>query len=87
MAEGGLALPFMLDKNLPFESWNGLLCQQGVWFHKETLQPVNPDAPLPVQPEKLDIRERRTPIIWKGESCYLQNGWLFSQSTHAAIKS
>ena len=75
-----------LDRNLPYESWDGYLCQRGVWFRKITFEPLDPGAPLPVQPEKLDIRQRRTHITWKGKDCFLQNGWLYSRSTHEAIK-
>jgi hypothetical protein len=84
--EEELGWPLRLDRDLPFESWDGYFCQRGVWFHSLTFEPINPTAPLPVQPEKLDIRQRRTPIIWNGQECYLQNGWLFSRSTHEAIE-
>lgn len=85
--EEELGWPLRLDRNLPFETWDGYFCQRGVWFHSLTFEPINPGAPLPEQPEKLDIRQRRTPIVWNGQECYLQNGWLFSRSTQEAIKT
>jgi len=84
--EEELPWPMKMDRKMPFESWPGFFCQRGVWFDRVALMPIDPSAPIPLQPEKLDIRQRRTQITWKGEDCYLQNGWLFSRSTHEAIK-
>ena len=78
--------PLRLDRNLPFETWVGFFCQKGVWFHEQSLQPVDSEVTLPVQPEKLDVRKHWKLITWKGKEFFIQEGWLFSRSTHKAIK-
>lgn len=78
--------PLMLDMNLPYEAWDGLYCQQGVWFHRITLLPVNPEDPPLAQREMVDSRERRSEVIWKNRRLYLQHGWPYDPSTWKALK-
>jgi hypothetical protein len=43
------------------------------------------DSPLPVQPERLNPRQRRTPILWKKRHLVLQNGWPYDPATWGAV--
>ena len=60
--------------------------QAGMRFRKDTLERVNPEGPVPVRPERLDIREIRQEVMWKGRRCLSQFGWLFDAGTHLPIK-
>jgi hypothetical protein len=85
-AEEELAKPKVLDKSRPFESWDGYFFQDGLRFEKYSLEAIPTDGPDPVQPERLNPRERRTPILWKKRHLVLQNGWAFDPATHLALK-
>jgi hypothetical protein len=85
-AEAELAKPVLLDKFRPFECWSDRFVQDGRDFHKFTLELLNKNAPAPVQPEMLDIREVRQDCLWKGRLCHIQNGWLFDRRTQKAVK-
>jgi hypothetical protein len=86
-AEEELAKPRLLDKSRPFESWDGYYFQDGFQFDKFTLEAQPYDGPPPVQPERLNPRERRTPILWKKRHLVLQNGWAFDPFTWQAVKT
>jgi hypothetical protein len=85
-AEAELAKPLLLDKSRPFECWSDRFVQDGRDFHKFTLELLNKDAPAPIQPEMLDIREARQDCLWKGRLCHIQHGWLFDRRTQRAVK-
>jgi hypothetical protein len=85
-AEEELAKPLMLDESRPYESWDGYYFQDGLRFDKRSLEAIPTDGPRPVQPERLDPGERRTPILWKRQDLYLQNGWAFDPATWLAVK-
>jgi hypothetical protein len=85
-AEAELAKPRMLDTSRPYESWDGYFWQDGLCFNKDTLEALPHDGPPPMQPERLDPRERRTEITWKRRRLYLQNGWPFNPATWLAEK-
>jgi hypothetical protein len=85
-AEVELAKPKLLDTSRPFESWDGYFWQDGLLFNKDTLEALPHDGPPPVQPQRLDPRERRTEITWKRRRLYLQNGWPFDPATWLAVK-
>jgi hypothetical protein len=85
-AEAELAKPRLLDPSRPFESWDGYFWQDGLLFNKDTLEALPHDGPPPVQPQRLDPRERRTPIMWKRRRLYLQHGWAFDPATWLAVK-
>jgi hypothetical protein len=40
----------------------------------------------PVQPAKVDPRERRTEIVWRGKLILLQFGWAYDPCTWEAIE-
>ncbi len=81
-----LAKPKLLDMSCPYESWDGYFFQYGLRFDKHTLKEIPTDGPLPVQPERLNPRERRTPVIWKRRHLYLQHGWPYDPATWLAVK-
>jgi len=85
-AEAELAKPRLLDPSRPFESWDGYFWQDGLCFNKDTLEALPHDGPPPVPPERLDPRERRTPIMWKRRRLYLQHGWAFDPDTWKRVK-
>lgn len=80
-----LAKPKVLDNSRPFESWDGYFFQDGLKFNKHTLEAIPADGPPPVQPERLNPRERRTPILWKKRHLVLQNGWPYDPATWEAV--
>jgi hypothetical protein len=84
--EAELARPRLLDTSRPFERWDGFFWQGGLLFHKDTLEALPHDGPPPVQPQRLDPRERRTEITWKRRRLYLQNGWPFNPATWERVK-
>jgi hypothetical protein len=81
-----LSKPKVLDKSRPYESWDGYFFQNGLRFDKHTLKAIPTDSPPPVQPERLNLRERRTSILWKKRHLTLQNGWAFDPATWEAVK-
>jgi hypothetical protein len=85
-AEAELAKPRLLDPSRPFESWDGYFWQDGLLFNKDTLEALPHEGPPPVPPERLDPRERRTPIMWKRRRLYLQHGWAFDPDTWERVK-
>ena len=85
-AEAELAKPKLLDTSRPYESWDGYFWQDGLCFHKDTLEALPYDDPPPVQPQRLDPRERRTEVTWKRRRLYLQNGWAFDPDTWERVK-
>jgi hypothetical protein len=85
-AEAELAKPRLLDPSRPFESWDGYFWQDGLCFNKDTLEALPHDGPPPVQPQRLDPRERRTEVTWKRRRLYLQNGWAFDPDTWERVK-
>jgi hypothetical protein len=85
-AEEELAKPKLLDMSRPYESWDGYFFQDGLRFDKYTLEAIPLDDPLPVQPERLNPRERRTPVLWKRRHLILQNGWAYDPATWQAVK-
>ena len=76
----------LLDRSCLHESWDGYFFQDGFRFYKHTLETIPTDGPPPVQPERLNPRERRTPVIWKKRQLNLQNGWAFDPATLEAVK-
>jgi hypothetical protein len=85
-AEAELAKPRLLDTSRPYESWDGYFLQDGLWFNKATLEALPHDGPPPIQPQRLDPKERRTEITWKRRRLYLQNGWPFDPATWERVK-
>jgi hypothetical protein len=85
-AEAELAKPRKLDTSWPFEAWDGYFLQNGLLFNKDSLEALPHEGPPPVQPERLDPRERRTPTVWKKRRLYLQNGWPFDPDTWERVK-
>jgi len=85
-AEAELAKPRLLDPSRPYETWDGYFWQDGLCFHKDTLEALPHNGPPPVPPERLDPRERRTEITWKRRRLYLQNGWPFDPATWERVK-
>jgi hypothetical protein len=78
--------PLALDKSRHFEVWSDCYIQDGMRFKRDTLERVNPEGPVPTRPKRLDIREFRQEVKWKGRRCWSQFGWLFDRATHLAIK-
>ena len=85
-AEAEVAKPRRLDTSKPYESWDGYFIQDGLRFHKQTLEALPHDGPPPEPPERLNPRERRTPMVWNRRYLYLQNGWAFDPATRKAVK-
>ncbi|MDD3581160.1 MAG: hypothetical protein PHW74_09085 [Desulfobacca sp.] len=81
-----LAQPIMLDKSLPYECWGDRYVQFGREFRKDTFTLKDPDGAVIPQPEMLDIRKFRQPIIWKNREYLIQDGWLFDRHTYMAVK-
>jgi hypothetical protein len=78
--------PLMLDQSRHYEAWSDCFIQAGMRFRKDTLERVNPKGPVPMRPERLNIREVRQAVIWKGLRCWSQFGWLFDPATHLPLK-
>lgn len=78
--------PLTLDKSRHFEVWSDCYIQSGMRFRRDTLERVNPKGPVPIRPERLDIREVRLEVMWKGRRYLSQFGWLFDPRTHLPIK-
>ena len=74
--------PLMLDKSRHYEAWSDCFIQAGMRFRKDTLERVNPEGPVPIRPERLDIREIRQEVMWRGKMYWSQRGWLFDVRTH-----
>jgi len=77
--------PLTLDKTRPFETWSDVFIQFGVRFRRDNLQRVNPGGPIPTRPEKLNIREVRQEVTWRGRRFLSQRGWLFDPATHLPL--
>jgi hypothetical protein len=82
-AEAELAKPLMLDQTRPYQalSWAAFI-QEGRVFRRDNLQELNPREAPPIRPERLDIREHRETLVWRGQECIIQNGWLFDAKTY-----
>lgn len=65
--------------------WSDCCIQSGLKFRRDNLLRVNPKGPVPLRPERLDIREPRQIIIWRGRRCWSQFGWLFAMDTYFPI--
>lgn len=78
--------PLTLDKSRHYEAWSDVFIQAGMRFRKDNLERVNPEGPVPVRPERLDIGEGRLEVIWRGRRCWSQRGWLFDRATHLSLK-
>lgn len=78
--------PLTLDKSRPYEAWSDCFVQDGMRFRRDTLERVNPKGPVPVRPERLDIREIRLEVMLRGKRCWSQFGWLFDRATHLPLK-
>ena len=85
-AEAELAKPRRLNTSRPYEYWDGYFVQHGLQFNKDTLEALPHEGPPPVQPKRLNPRERRTEVTWKHRRLFLQHGWAFSPDTWEAIK-
>jgi hypothetical protein len=85
-AEEELAKPKVLDQSRPYESWDGYFFQDGLRFNKYTLEAISTEGPHPVQPGRLNPRERRSSIFWKKRHLTLQNGWAYDPATWEAVK-
>ena len=55
-------------------------------FKRTTFERVNPERPIPIRPERLDIGDIRQEVMWRGKTYWSQRGWLFSMDTHLPIK-
>ena len=77
--------PLTLDKSRHYEAWSDCYIQAGIRFRKDTLERVNPKGPVPICPERLNIREVRQAVEWKGRRYWSQRGWLFDRATHLPI--
>jgi hypothetical protein len=80
-----LSKPLTLDKSRPFEVWFDVFVQDGMRFRRDNLLRVNPKGPIPTRPEKLNIREVRQEMTWRGRRYWSQRGWLFDMDTHLPI--
>ncbi len=78
--------PLTLDKSRHFEVWSDCFIQDGMRFKRTTLERVNPKGPVPTRPERLNIREVRQEVMWKGRRYWSQRGWLFDPATHLPLK-
>jgi hypothetical protein len=85
-AEEELAKPLMLAKDSHYEAWSDCFVQAGMRFRKDNLERINPKGPIPPRPERLNIREIRQEVVWKGRRCLSQFGWLFNRATHLPLK-
>jgi hypothetical protein len=77
--------PLMLDKSRHYECWSDTYVQSGMRFRKDNFERVNPKGAIPIRPERLNIRELRQEVVWRGKRCWSQFGWLFSMGTHLRI--
>jgi hypothetical protein len=85
-AEEELAKPLVLDKSRHYEVWSDSFIQAGMRFRKDNLERVNPKGAVPTCPERLNIREIRQEVVWKGRRYWSQRGWLFDPATHLPQK-
>jgi hypothetical protein len=85
-AEEELAKPLMLDQSRHYEGWSDCYIQDGMRFKKDTFQRFNPGGRVPTRPGRLDIREIRREVVWRGKRYWSQRGWLFDPATHLPLK-
>jgi len=78
--------PLTLDKNKPYETWSDCYIQFGMRFRRDNHLRVNPKGPIPTRPERLNIREVRQEVKWKGRRYLSQRGWLFDPATWKVVK-
>ncbi len=84
-AEEKLNRPLTLATSRHYEIWSDCFVQDGMRFRRDNLQRVNPKGPVPIRPERLDIREPRQVVEWRGKRCLSQRGWLFDPATHLPV--
>jgi hypothetical protein len=78
--------PLILDKSRHYEAWSDCFIQSGMQFRKDNLLRVNPKGPVPIRPERLDIREVRQEVQLGRKRFLSQRGWLFDPATHLPLK-
>jgi hypothetical protein len=79
--------PPTLDKSRHYETWSDCFVQFGMRFRRDNLERVNIGRPIPTRPERLNIREVRQEVTWRGRRYLSQRGWLFDRRTHLPIKA
>jgi hypothetical protein len=84
-AEEELARPLMLDESRHYEVWSDVYVQDGMRFKRTTFERVNPEGPIPIRLERLDIGDIRQEVMWQGKMYWSQRGWLFSMDTYLPI--
>lgn len=85
LAEEELAKPLMLDTSRHYEAWSDCFIQDGIRFRQDNHLRVNPGGPIPICPERLDIREIRREVVLKGRRYWSQRGWLFAMDTNLPV--
>jgi len=83
-AEAELTQPRVIDRDKPYECWDGYLIQKGLWFAWDPLLQdyvALPQQEPPRPPARFDPTARRTEMTWKGRSIYVQHGWAFDPRT------
>jgi len=88
-AEERLVQPKLLDRDKPYEFWEGFCIQEGVLFGFDPLLQdyvALPDQAPPQPPKRFDPGQRRTEMTWKGRLIYVQNGWPFNPRTWRRVK-
>ena len=73
-AEEESSRPLMLDESRHYEVWSDCSIQDGMRFKRTTLERMNPERPVPVRPEQLDIGNMRIEVMWQGKKYWSQRG-------------
>ena len=89
-AEEKMARPKELNREKPYECWDGLCVQQGVWYKWDPILQdyvaLSGQEPPPQPPARFDPGARRTEMVWKGREIYVQHGWPFDPKTWRPLK-
>ncbi len=88
-AEAELARPKVIDREKPYESWDGYVIQEGLWFAWDPLlhdYVALPHQEPPRPPVCFDPGARRPEMTWQGRTIYVQHGWPFDPATWRRLR-
>jgi hypothetical protein len=88
-AEEKIARPKLLDRDKPYEAWDGFCLQEGLLFGWDPVLQnyvALPDQAPPRPPRYFDPSQRCTEMTWKGRFIYVQNGWPFNPRTWRRLR-
>ncbi|MCL6622941.1 MAG: DUF5681 domain-containing protein, partial [Syntrophobacterales bacterium] len=84
--EEKLAQPRRLNRDKPYECWDGYLIQEGLRYDCNTEEMLPGQEPALRLPTRFDPGPRRTGMTWKKKEIIVQNGWPFDPRTWRRLK-